>query len=296
METTTHVDKTYVLEALPAEPCPPELLAGLVNDPMVHPERTHATLARVGEILDILLGDAAEPVFSKCVKAAGPGVGLFDPLGAASGEAVGECLASEMGVGGSMEAAKLLMESELSTAEVIQLHKDHKIPVSHLEDDLLPVRGDGAKIVDSKGKTYVDLDSNYSATNLGNANEEIALGLYNQAKLLVSQKEDRIGVARARFLKEFKGFLPEGLDCFYWQNSGGEAVDKALKIAKAYTGQTGVISFEGSFHGRTHGAVAVTHEEAYRKPFGLHDLDWVHFCPWEDVGAVQSVLEDGKAK
>ena len=47
---------------------------------------------------------------------------------------------------------------------MVDLHKRFKIPVSHLEDDLLPVEGDGALITDSKGAVYIDLDSNYSAT------------------------------------------------------------------------------------------------------------------------------------
>jgi acetylornithine/succinyldiaminopimelate/putrescine aminotransferase len=193
-------------------------------------------------------------------------------------------------------AAQMLYESELSTGEVIDLHKQYKIPVSHLEDDLLPVRGDGATVWDSWGRSYIDLDSNYSATNLGNANPELAVGLMNQASLLVSQKEDRIQVARARFLKEIHGMLPEGLDRFYWQNSGGEAVDKTIKVAKAYTGHRGVIAFEGGFHGRTHGAVAVTYNEAYRKPFGLADEDWVHFAEFNNLDSVRKLLEDGKAK
>jgi acetylornithine/succinyldiaminopimelate/putrescine aminotransferase len=158
------------------------------------------------------------------------------------------------------------------------------------------VKGDGALVFDSRGNKYVDLDNNYSATNPGNANSEIALGLFNQASLLVSQKEDRIQVARARFLKEFQGFLPEGLECFYWQNSGGEAVDKSLKIAKAYTGHTGLIATEGGFHGRTHGAVAVTHNPAYRAPFGLDHESWVHFAKFGDLDAVATMLERGLAK
>ncbi|GEM_PF-7296 len=272
------------------------LLLGIVNDPTLHPERTNATLARIEEILGMLPGAVEGGVFPRCVAAAGPGAGYFDPLSAVAGEAVAAVLEAALDPASCAQVAEFLMESELSTGEVIQLHKDFKIPVSHLEDDLLPVKGDGAWIKDSTGKVYLDLDSNYSATNLGNANAELALGLFNQASLLVSQKEDRIQVARARFLKEFKGVLPEGLTCFYWQNSGGEAVDKALKIAKAYTGQTGVIAFEGGFHGRTHGAVSVTHKRAYRAPFGLDETGWVHFAPFGDAGAVESMLASGQAR
>ncbi|MBD3277639.1 MAG: aminotransferase class III-fold pyridoxal phosphate-dependent enzyme, partial [Candidatus Aegiribacteria sp.] len=220
----------------------------------------------------------------------------FDALPVHTATRVASVLLEELKPQEIAEVADYVMESELSTREVVQLHRKFKIPVSHLEDDMLPVNGQGARIQDSRGKVYIDLDSNYSATNLGNSNEAIGLGLYNQAALLISQKEDRIQVARSRFLKEIMGMMPEGLSRFYWQNSGGEAVDKSIKIAKAYTQNRGVIAFEGGFHGRTHGAVAITHNEAYRKPFGLDNEDWVHFAPFNDLKAVEKILESGEAK
>lgn len=274
------------------------LLSALTADHAVHPERLNATLARIGEVLGIVNGGEASSakIFHRCREAAGLGHSLHQPMTAETALNVGAVLTSGLDAGQLEYLTEMVWQSELSTDEVIDLHKRFKIPVSHLEDDLLPVEGNGALITDSKGAVYIDLDSNYSATNLGNANPEIALGLYNQASLLVSQKEDRIQVARARFLKEFHGFLPTGLDCFYWQNSGGEAVDKSLKIAKAFTGHTGVIAFEGGFHGRTHGAVAITHNPAYRTPFGLDNEPWVHFVSFGDLDAVESLLASGAAK
>ncbi|MGC9366289.1 MAG: aspartate aminotransferase family protein [bacterium] len=140
------------------------------------------------------------------------------------------------------------------------------------------------------------MDSNYSASNLGMANLEIAKGLYHQAKILISMKEDRIQVARARFLKEISQMMPRGLTNFYWQNSGGEAVDKALKIAKAYTQTKQVVAFRHGFHGRTHGAVAVTYNLKYRKPFLLDQEDWVHFADFNDLESVKRVLDETVSK
>ncbi len=274
-----------------------ELLKAMVPDYSTHPERVPATLARVDEVLEIVAGHTLrkEVLSLKCADAA-QGLGPYDPLPASAGMKMAAILTEALSPVEIGKCASLFMDSELSTDEVVELHKKFKIPVSRLEDDLLPVRGLGAKVFDSKGNAYVDLDSNYSATNLGNANFEIATGLYNQASTLISQKEDRIQVARARFLKEFSGMLPAGLECFYWQNSGGEAVDKSLKIAKAYTGQQGVIAFEGGFHGRTHGAIAITHHVEYRKPFGLDKVGWVHFAKYNDLESVRKILESGAAK
>jgi acetylornithine/succinyldiaminopimelate/putrescine aminotransferase len=295
-----------VLHTAPTEPqtaSPSEvtfangLLAVLVPDRHVHPERLPATLGRVHEVVGIVAADPdqATEIAARCALAAADRHSNGG-LSRHAATAVAGVLASSLSPRQVAQATTLLAESELSTDEVVALHHEFKIPVSRLEDDLLPVRGDGALIHDSLGRTLIDLDSNYSATNLGNSNPEIARGLANQASLLISQKEDRIQVARARFLKEFTGLLPDELHCFYWQNSGGEAVDKSLKMAKAYTGHTGVIAFDGGFHGRTHGAVAVTHNPAYRTPFGLDDAPWVHFAPFNDLDAVEQLLASGAAK
>lgn len=272
------------------------LLEAIVFDPAKHPERSGTTLARINEVLGIAVpGSRGEEVLNKCKEAA-PGVRPFDALALHEAVRVAAVLLEELQPEEIAVVADFVMESELSTREVTELHRTFKIPVSHLEDDILPVNGEGARIQDSRGRVYIDLDSNYSATNLGNANEAIALGLYNQARLLISQKEDRIQVARARFLKEISSMMPEGLSRFYWQNSGGEAVDKSIKVAKAFTGCRGVLAFEGGFHGRTHGAVAVTCNEAYRKPFGLDREDWVHFAPFNDLDAAEKVLADEDVK
>lgn len=273
------------------------LLEAMVLDPLKHPERSATTLARVVEVLGIIMDPNSDidSLVARCREAAG-NPAPFDALSVGAATAVASVLLTALSPEEIALASDFIMESELSTGEVVELHRKFKIPVSHLEDDMLPVNGEGARIQDSRGRIYIDLDSNYSATNLGNCNNAIALGLYNQARLLISQKEDRIQVARARFLKEITPMMPRGLNRFYWQNSGGEAVDKALKIAKAHTGHTGVVAFQGGFHGRTHGAVAVTCNESYRKPFGLHEESWVHFAPFNELEPVEKLLKEGKAR
>jgi len=73
-------------------------------------------------------------------------------------------------------------------------------------------------------------------------------------------------------------------------------VDKSLKIAKAYTKQKGVIALKHGFHGRTHGAVAVTYNSAYRKPFLLDKENWVYFIDANDSAIVKKLFKQGKAK
>ncbi|MFO8051685.1 MAG: aminotransferase class III-fold pyridoxal phosphate-dependent enzyme [Thermoplasmatota archaeon] len=269
----------------------------LINDRVKYPERTSATLERVLEVVrNVLDGDEAEHVTYDIQGALRNTPGRKPLSGDEARKIIRSMDISGIDPGKMDRIADQLMLSELSTEEVLQLHEDYKIPVSRLETDILPVKGDGCWIMDSKGDWYLDLDSNYSASNLGMANREIAIGLKNQAEQLISMKEDRVQVARARFLKEIEPMMPDGLDYFYWQNSGGEAVDKSLKIAKAYTKSKDVIAFKNGFHGRTHGAVAVTYNEKYRKPFFLHEEEWVHFADFNDISSVGSLLDETKAK
>jgi acetylornithine/succinyldiaminopimelate/putrescine aminotransferase len=270
-----------------------KLFLGLYNDRQEHPERTHATFERVEEVLRLVLENKASDIIEQC--SAGVENRRAD-LTKDQADRIAALIERRCSIEQVEAISDLLIESEISTAEAIEIHETYKIPVSRLEKDIIPVRGGSAWIVDNRGKTYLDMDSNYSATNLGMNNPEIAQGLYNQAMQLISMKEDRVHIPRARFLKNIHSMMPEGLGHFYWQNSGGEAVDKALKIAKAYTQNKGVVAFKGGFHGRTHGAVAVTHNLKYRQPFFLDKEDWVHFVDFNDAGAVEKLFESGEAR
>jgi len=272
------------------------LYRSIIPDRQSNPERLNATFERILEVMDIVLGDP-DPVVQLILKRAGNLItNGRSPLHDGSAKIIVETLTQVSGRDQIQEIGRLLNDSEISAGEAIDLHEEFKIPVSKLEKDIIPVRGEGAWLYAVDGKKYLDMDSNYSATNLGFDNREIARGLYNQASRLISVKEDRVHIPRARFLKSFRGMLPEELSQFYWQNSGGEAVDKSLKFAKAFTKTTGVVAFKNGFHGRTHGAVAVTHNPKYRAPFGLDRADWVYFADFNDLGAVERLFADGKAK
>jgi acetylornithine/succinyldiaminopimelate/putrescine aminotransferase len=272
------------------------LRKAMINDRSEHPERTNATMERLVEVLVNVLEDRSF-LYSRKFQDLLVKIDNRKPLNEEQADMIIEVLNDQdfdmVDLG---EITRQLMLSEISTAEAIDLHNRYKIPVSKLESDIIPIKGNGAKIMDTKGKWFIDMDSNYSATNLGMSNSEIAKGLYNQASQLISMKEDRVQIARARFLKRISSIMPEGLNHFYWQNSGGEAVDKALKIAKAYTRTTDIIAFKGGFHGRTHGAVSVTWNEKYRRPFGLHDEKWVHFADFNDLESVRKIMNETVSK
>lgn len=273
----------------------------LISNVSQTPEKLNATFERIEEVAKIVLGDTRSNGFVKTIEtkchSMNKRVEINERQGTIIVNVVKECLEHDLLTNTELTSIiSLLKDAEYSTSEAIDMHKNHKIPVSELEADIVPVRGIGAWIVDTKGNKYLDMDSNYGAANLGFNNKEIAIGLYNQACQLITMKEDTVQIPRTRLMKTLLPLMPQGLDQFYWQNSGGEAVDKALKIAKAYTKQRGVIAMLNGFHGRTHGAVAVTSNPAYRKPFGLDKEDWVHFIHFNDADALENRLKLGKEK
>lgn len=272
------------------------LYRSIISDPKTNPERLNASFERIQEVVNLVFGESTPNLQSIMNNTCHLNHDSRLPVNNEMAQIIAEKLIEKSSRSQIYKMARLLEDSEISAAEAIDLHEEFKIPVSRLEKDIIPVSGSGAWLRAIDGKKYLDMDSNYSATNLGLSNPEIALGLYNQARRLISMKEDRVHVARARFLKIFRGMLPEELNQFYWQNSGGEAVDKSLKIAKAFTQTTGVVAFKNGFHGRTHGAVAVTHNPKYRKPFGLDKVDWVYFVDFNDADSVEKLFAQKKAK
>jgi len=272
------------------------LKKAIIYDKNIHPERTNATLERIEEVFINVMGQDCRNDLEELETQLGH-INCRQALNEHQADIIIDFIEKKKYSPTVLQdISDQLSYSEISTSEAIDIHEKYKIPVSQLEKDIVPVKGDGCWIIDTKGNRYLDMDSNYSATNLGMANEEIARGLYNQAKTLISMKEDRVQIARTRFLKEISSMMPPGLDYFYWQNSGGEAVDKAIKIAKAFTKSKDVIAFRKGFHGRTHGAVAVTWEKEYKEPFGLDDEDWVYFAKFNDFGSVRNLVEETGAK
>ncbi len=273
-----------------------ELKNAIIYDRTKNPEKTNATFERIEEVFENVLGKKGKDISKKIQKNIDQ-LEKRKPLNSYQANQIISYLENiHLNPDDMKEIIDQLRYSEISTNEAIDIHKKYKIPVSHLEKDIVPIKGQGCWIMDTKGRWYIDMDSNYSATNIGMSNPEIARGLSNQANLLISMKEDRVQIARTRFLREINDMMPKGLVYFYWQNSGGEAVDKAIKIAKAYTNSTNVISFKNGFHGRTHGAVSVTYNEKYRKPFGLADEDWVHFAEFNNIDSVKKLVEETGAR
>ena len=154
------------------------------------------------------------------------------------------------------------------------------------------VRGEGAHVWDADGNEYLDLLGGIAVNALGHAHPDVVAALTKQAGTLAHVSNffatpTQIELAE-RLLRLAKA--PEGSGVFF-TNSGAESNETAFKIARR-TGRPRILALEKSFHGRTMGALALTHKEAYRAPFEPLP-GGVEFLPAGDVDALEAALAPG---
>jgi acetylornithine/LysW-gamma-L-lysine aminotransferase len=154
------------------------------------------------------------------------------------------------------------------------------------------VRGRGATVWDSEGRQYLDCTAAYGVASLGHCHPAVVEAISAQAGEMISCPGIFANDRRALFLEELSPLLPEGLDRIFLCNSGTEAVEAALKLARLSTGRPGIVAAMQGFHGRTMGALSATWSPHYRKPFEPL-LDHVRHVPYNDVPALEGAVDEG---
>lgn len=130
-------------------------------------------------------------------------------------------------------------------------------------------RAEGSYIFDKNGKKYLDLISGIAVSALGHGHPRINAALKNQIDrhLHVMVYGEFEQDAQNDLAEELLKTLPESLNSFYFVNSGAEANEAALKLAKRVSGKTEIIAFKGAYHGSTHGALSISANESKKSPF-----------------------------
>ncbi len=178
----------------------------------------------------------------------------------------------------------------MTSAETIRIEDAHmprfydKIPVS-IE------RGEGIYVWDEEGKKYIDFTAGWGVTCLGHANPVILEALTNQGRKIIQNPNSGLTYSpiRARLLDLMRRILPKNLTKVFFTNSGAEANDAAIKLARKVTGRLDVISTELSFHGRTISTASATgqikHRDRY-KPL----MPNYRFVPFGDIPAMEKTI------
>ena len=154
-----------------------------------------------------------------------------------------------------------------STAELIAAEDAHTSGL-YTKRSLALVRGEGATVFDAEGRAYVDCVGGQGTANLGHGNTAVADAIAEQARRLASSTELFYNDRRAELYGVLARILPPSLDRYFLCNSGTEAVEGALKFARAATKRSGVVAAMRGFHGKTMGALSATWGPEYRELFG----------------------------
>ena len=130
-------------------------------------------------------------------------------------------------------------------------------------------RAEGAYIYTDDGKKLLDFTSGIGVTNTGHCHPKVVEAIRQQAGLFLhAQANIVIHKPMLQLVEEMRKIVPPSIDSFFFANSGAEALENAVKIAKVVTGRSNVIVFSGSFHGRTHATMSLTTSKTiYRAGF-----------------------------
>lgn len=152
------------------------------------------------------------------------------------------------------------------------------------------MRGEGSTVWDDQGRAYLDCAAGYGVANLGHCHPAVVTAVQQQAARLMSCPESLHNDERALLLRELAELLPAGLDRIFLSNSGAEANEAAIKLARAATGRANVVATMRGFHGRTFGALSATWEPRYREPFGPLVPGFRH-VPYNNLQALDEVVD-----
>lgn len=131
------------------------------------------------------------------------------------------------------------------------------------------VKADCCTLYDAAGKEYIDLIGGISVANIGHRHPKVIAAIQQQleAYLHIMVYGELVEAPQVQYAKLLADHLPATLNSVYFTNSGAEAVEGAMKLAKRITGRTQIISFNRSYHGSTQGALSVMGEEYWRNAY-----------------------------
>ena len=156
------------------------------------------------------------------------------------------------------------------------------------------VRGRGATLWDESGRAYIDLGATHGVGNLGSAPPEVVRAIEAQAADLLYLGSGYANPVRTAFIGRLLSLLPSSFGSVFLSNSGTEAAEAALKIARSATGRTRVVAAMRGFHGRTMGALSATWRKELKEPFEPLVPGFVH-VPYNDVAALEAAVDDSTA-
>jgi len=170
------------------------------------------------------------------------------------------------------------------------LFQQHVAIPSYLDDPLEIVDAKGIYLTDVNGKKYIDLVSGVSVSNLGHGHPKVVKAVRDQAEkymhLMVYGKY--VQTPQVLLAEKITQYLPKQLQSVFFVNSGSEAIEGALKLAKRITGRTELIAFRNAYHGSTQGALSVLGNEEMKYAYRplLPDIRFLDYNKTQQLKAI----------
>lgn len=184
--------------------------------------------------------------------------------------------------------SELVEQVTTGSANVVERYTQHVMNTFGTPKRVF-VRGEGCTVFDAEGNRYTDLLAGLAVNSLGHAHPQMLAAITSQLATLGHVSNFFATPAQVALSEKLAGFLPGEAKVFF-TNSGTEANEAAFKLTRQ-TGRTRIVAMEGSFHGRTMGALAITHNPKYREPFEPLPGD-VTFVPYGDSAALADAVDD----
>lgn len=153
-------------------------------------------------------------------------------------------------------------------------------------------RAEGIYLYDTSGKSYMDLVSGFAVSNIGHRNPKVVEAIKGQVDkyLHVTVYGEYIQAPQVKFAEKLCSVLPPTLNSVYFVNSGAEATEGAMKLAKRFTGRTEIIACSNSYHGSTQGALSVMGNEHYKQAYRplLPNINFINFNDLENLQSISN--------
>jgi putrescine aminotransferase len=188
-------------------------------------------------------------------------------------------------------------ENDLA-AEAFENYKNFINPplarVMKLSGSPVEVRASGTTIWDQNGKAYLDFAGGYGVFTLGHSHPRVIAAVREQMERMSLSGKTMFNVVLGRAAKRLAELAPGDLQYSFWCNSGAEALEGAIKLARAATGRVKIVATHDAYHGKTLGALSISGREAFQEPFRPLLADVAHVA-FADAPVLDQALRDAAA-
>jgi putrescine aminotransferase len=188
-------------------------------------------------------------------------------------------------------------DEDLAT-DVFENYKSYVNPplarVMKISGSPIEVRAQGCTIWDSNGKAYLDFAGGYGVFTLGHSHPRVIAAVRDQMERMSLAGKTMFNPVLGRASKRLAELTPGDLQISFWCNSGTEAVEGAIKLARAATGRAKIVATHDAYHGKTLGALSISGRETFQTPFRPL-LDGVEHVVYGDAAILEAALRDAAA-